>query len=136
MNNIIISNDKRVEMMFVYEVNLIIKKDVFNQHKQWLLDHFHEMVIDNEFSKLHLFFVENTDPIDDAHIREQKIVAQYYVSCYEILQRYLEKQAARMRSQVYEKLGNNYLVNRRIFKIAEIYVVPNEREGLKNNEQI
>ena len=110
-----------VKSVFVYEVNLTIEINVFAEHKDWLLNHFHSMVIENNFIKLNLFFVKNIDPIDDTHLRYQKVVVQYYVSDYGTLQRYLEKQAKKMRSQVVEKLGPHYSVSRRIFELVEIF---------------
>lgn len=105
----------------VYEVNLTVQMDVFLKNKKWLVDHFHTMVVENSFTKLDLFFVKNVDPIDDNHLRFQKIVAQYYIPDYETLQNYFEKQAKKMRSQVFEKLGAFYSVSRRVLEFAETF---------------
>ncbi|EKD75391.1 MAG: hypothetical protein ACD_44C00144G0005 [uncultured bacterium] len=107
--------------IFVYEVNLTIEIPIFNQHKTWLIEHFHDMVTKNNFMELKLFFVKNTDPTNDEYLRYQKIVAQYYISDYKILQDYLEKQSKKMRSQVIEKLGYHYSVSRRVFELAETF---------------
>lgn len=110
---------KKTHSNYVYEVNLTIEKELFDKNKDWLIHHFHEMVTSNNFSKLKLFFVKNTDPINDAHMRYQKIVAQYYITDYKILHDYFEKQANNMRSQVFEKLGHCYSVSRRVLELAE-----------------
>lgn len=105
----------------VYEVNLTIEKKIFHEHKDWLIQHFHEMVIENQFTKLNLFYVRNMDPTNDEHMRYQKIVAQYFISHPEILARYFEKQAKSMRNQVIEKLGSHYTVTRRVFEWVECF---------------
>ena len=110
---------------FVYEVNLTIEKKLFDKNKDWLIDHFHQMVISNNFIKLDLFYQKNVDPINDEHMRYQRIVAQYLVDDYDVLHNYFDKQAKVMRSQVVEKLGYGYSVNRRVFEKIETF----ENEG-------
>lgn len=114
-------NDNALEKNYpcVYEVNLTIELDLYEANKSWLISHFHEMVVENNFKALKLFIVRNTDPIDDSHLRYQKLVAQYFVSSHEQLQIYFEKQAKRMRSQVIEKLGCHYTVSRRVYELIE-----------------
>ncbi|HLB42967.1 MAG TPA: DUF4286 family protein [Gammaproteobacteria bacterium] len=105
----------------VYEVNLTISTTIFEEHQGWLIDHFHSMVTENNFIKLNLFFVENMDPTNDEHLRNKKIVVQYYVSDFETLQKYFEKQAKQMRNQVVSRLGQHYSVSRRVFKLIETF---------------
>lgn len=116
-----------IQPTLVYEVSLTIEQKIFFENKKWLIDHFHDMVTQNDFVKLNLFFVKNTNPIDDDHLRYQKIVAQYYISDNNILQKYFEKQAKKMRSQVIDKLGNSYSVSRRVLEFAEVFNNENYR---------
>ena len=106
---------------FVYEVNLTIEAHVFDENESWLINHFHEMVTENNFITLNLFLVRNTNPTDDSHLRYKKIVAQYYVPNYTDLQKYFEAQAKKMRSQVVEKLGYHYSVSRRVLEHIETF---------------
>jgi len=106
---------------FIYEVNLTIDKSIFDENKLWLIDHFHDMVSDNKFIKLELFFVKNTDPINDDHLRYQKVTAQYHIADYETLQQYLEKQANAMRSQVLDRLKGHYSIVRRVLEHVESF---------------
>ncbi|EKD74095.1 MAG: hypothetical protein ACD_45C00079G0004 [uncultured bacterium] len=106
---------------FIYEVNLTIQRDIFETHRTWLIDHFHQMVKQNNFIQLNLCFLKNTNPIDDHHLRYQSIVAQYLISDYPILEEYFEKQAKVMRSQVVDKLGCHYTVRRRVLEVVESF---------------
>ncbi|MBA2649253.1 MAG: DUF4286 family protein [Legionella sp.] len=105
----------------VYEVNLTIEKQVFDENKEWLIQHFHEMVIENNFNSMKLFFVKNMDPIDDTHLRQQKLVAQYFITDPQTLEIYLAKQAKNMRSQVADRLGRHYSISRRVLEIEETF---------------
>ena len=107
--------------IFIYEVNLTIEINTFLKHEPWLIDHFHQMVVDNNFIKLDLFYVKNVDPINDEHLRYKKITAQYHIMNYEILEKYFEKQAKKMRSQVTEKLETHYHVSRRVLELTETF---------------
>ncbi len=114
------SLDKQ-DFSYLYEVNLTIEKKIFEINKEWLIEHFHEMVRDNKFIKLNLFFVKNMNPIDDNDLRYQSLVAQYYVPNIENLLSYFERFSKNTRSQVSEKLGCNYNVTRRVLEIIDIY---------------
>ncbi len=107
---------------FVYEVNLSVDIDIFNKNREWLLNHFHEMVYKNGFDSLNLLFIENVDPINDSFIRKQEIVAQYYISDFSVLSDYLKKQSLKMRSEVYERLGNKYSISRRVLKVVDRFI--------------
>lgn len=91
-----------------------------------MIEHFHEMVTKNNFIKLDLFFEQNTDPIDNIHLRYQKLTVQYYISNEAILQTYFNKQAKEMSSQVIDSLGCHYSVSRRIFELVETFYNENE----------
>jgi hypothetical protein len=106
---------------FVYEVNLTIEKPVFIENEAWLIAHFKEMVTENNFIKLRLFMDRNPNPIDDTHLRYQKIIAQYYVAGYDALKTYFEEQAKKMRSQVSDRLGHHYTVSRRVFELVSCF---------------
>lgn len=107
--------------MYVYEVNLTIEKEVFRENETWLIEHFRDMVNKSKFIQAKVFAVKCINPIDDDHLRYEQLVVQYYISDYRILCRYLEEQASTMRSQVTERLGHHYMVNRRIYKLIETF---------------
>jgi hypothetical protein len=107
--------------MIVYEVNLTMRNTIFKKNKEWLIDHFHKMVIQNKFIKLQLFTVKNMDPLNDNDLRETKITAQYYVCDFAVLQSYFAKKARQMRDQVLETLDCHYSVSRRILECIEIF---------------
>lgn len=115
------SSSKQFNSVFIYEVNLSIELPKFLENKDWLISHFHDMVIENNFTKLNLFFLKNVDSLDDSHLRYQKLTAQYYISNYQILKDYLEKEAKKMRSQVTERLGRHYTVSRRVLELVETF---------------
>ena len=109
------------EFSHLYEVNLTIEKNVYETNKEWLIQHFHEMVRDNNFIKLNLFFEKNMNPIDDNDLRYQSLVAQYYIPNIENLLNYFKKLSKNSRSQVTEKLGCHYRVSRRVLEIMDAY---------------
>ncbi|MFI4956571.1 MAG: DUF4286 family protein [Gammaproteobacteria bacterium] len=112
---------KEPALSYIYEVNLTIQESSYNRHEDWLIEHFHDMVSLNGFDGLRLFSNKNVNPLDDNHMRYRNLVVQYYVSDYKILETYLKKQAIKMRSQVFEKLGDGYTVTRRVLEAIEIF---------------
>lgn len=110
-----LSNDE----LIVYEVNLVIQKAVYEKNKDWLLKHFEDMVTENNFIKANIFDQICVDPSDDSHMRCHKLTAQYFMHSYGEMEKYFEKMARAMRSQVVEKLGDHYTVNRRVFSLKK-----------------
>ena len=107
--------------LYIYEVNLSVKTDVFIKHKTWLIEHFHEMTKNNNFVKLNVFVDVHMNPLSDDHLRYQKITAQYFVKNRQDIETYLEQQSKKMRSQVFEKLGNSSTISRRVLRAIDIF---------------
>lgn len=100
--------------LIIYEVNLTIVKDKFEQHKDWLIPHFHDMVRVNGFNRARIFTEININPLDDSHLQHVKIVAQYELYDIALLKAYLVRQAVSMRNQVFEMLKGYYSIQRRV----------------------
>ena len=107
--------------IYIYEVNLTIQKDVFIKHKDWLIEHFHEMTEKNDFIKSVIFMEVNMNPLSDDHFRYQKITAQYFVSNLKDIEEYLEKKSKNMRNQVFEKLGVASTISRRVLRAIDTH---------------
>lgn len=107
-------DDNRV---VVYEVNLAIRRAVYEKYKDWLMDHIRDMVVVNKFIKAHVYTQINLDPTNDSFVRTHHLTARYYIKTYEELKKYLEKRAKAMRNQVIEKFEDNYTVSRRVFEL-------------------
>ena len=109
------------EAKFIYEVNLTIEKEIYEQNRAWLYQHFHDMVKENGFKLLRIFSVKNMDPTNDHHLRYYSIVSQYEICNFNTLEQYFEKQAIMMRSQVVDKLGKHYSVSRRVLELVDVF---------------
>lgn len=111
----------KMNEFYIYEVNLTIQTAIFNEHKEWLIKHFHEMTKQNNFVKLNVFVDVNMNPLSDDHFRNQKITAQYFVKNMDEIETYLEQQSKKMRSQVFEKLGIASSISRRVLQAIDCY---------------
>lgn len=112
---------KTHENEVIYEVNLCIEKPIFEENKSWLIEHMHDMVRENNFLKVHIFYEENFNLVNDDLMRYVKITAQYHVNSLANLTTYLEKNAKKMRSQVVDRFQSHYSVSRRVLTLDSIF---------------
>lgn len=102
--------------MILYEVNLTIANEVFNQYMAWLRPHIQEMLNFEGFIKADIY--ENAEQEGD----KTTIVAAYYVNNLDNLQRYLSEMSASMRADGIKRFGDKCVVTRRILTLTESYV--------------
>lgn len=115
----VIDNNTTEKNVVVYEVNLSIKKEIYEKNKEWLIDHIKDMVNINKFMRVNIYHQLNLDPTDDSFVKVHRLTARYYISSYDHLKSYLEQRAKNMRNQVREKFGDDYTVFRRVFTLEQ-----------------
>ena len=91
--------------MIIYEVNLNIEENIFNDYLDWLKTHIKEMLSFDGFQSARLF----------RHAEEEnQLVVHYEVTSKEDLNNYFENHAARMREDGINRFGNQFTATRRI----------------------
>lgn len=95
--------------MVIYEVNLSINNDIFQEYYEWLLPHIQEVLSFNGFLKSEIGMVENQDDDNLNHLR-----VSYTIDTYENLRHYLDHHAATMRSEAVKYFGDRFSATRRV----------------------
>jgi hypothetical protein len=95
--------------MVIYEVNVNVNKDIYNEYYKWLITHMDEMLKMDGFTKVEIGLVENQD--DDS---KKKVRVSYTIDTYDNLQKYLSENAPKMRSAAIEIFGDKFHADRRI----------------------
>ncbi len=96
--------------MVIYEVNLEINPDIFNDYYQWLIEHVKKMLRFDGFQTAEIGLIDHQEN------EKQKIRVSYKISSYESLQTYLSEHAAEMRADAINKFGDQFSASRRIIK--------------------
>jgi hypothetical protein len=105
--------------MVVYEVNLDINTEIFEQFKQWLVEHMKKMMTFKGFLEAKLL-AENSD-----NSAKKKLTACYLLDSRKSLDDYLAQHAPVMRQDGIDTFGNQFSATRRIFDVAEIVTAKN-----------
>lgn len=95
--------------MLIYEVNIIIKQEVYPKYLTWLKTHIQEILKLPGFSKAMLSIEE---PM-------HKLCVQYYLSSEQDLQTYLKDHAPNMRADGIAKFADKFSASRRILNVEE-----------------
>ncbi|VVC75700.1 hypothetical protein AQUSIP_09900 [Aquicella siphonis] len=95
--------------MVIYEVNLSINNDIFQEYYEWLLPHIQQMLLFNGFIKSEIGMVENNEDDNQNHLR-----VSYTVDSYDNLQHYFDHHASEMRAEAINRFGDKINVTRRI----------------------
>lgn len=100
--------------MVIYEVNLVIKAEIYEQFKAWLIAHVKEVLQCRGFKEAKVL-LEN-----DNSNGEKKITCHYWVDSHASLENYLVHHAPALRQDGIDKFGNQFSAMRRVFDVAEI----------------
>ncbi|HHG8504995.1 TPA: DUF4286 family protein [Legionella pneumophila] len=100
--------------MVIYEVNLLIEEDVYNQFQSWLRAHAKEMLQFPGFLQAHILKPENED-IQTL----KKLTVQYQVDNKSSLTNYFNQFAAKMREEGLKHFRDKFSAERRIYEVQE-----------------
>lgn len=97
--------------MMIYEVNLTIDNDIFNDYYQWLIEHVETILTLPGFIKA----IISKEMIAQPDPKSTKITVYYTVESEQYLDDYLANQAPELRADGIEKFGDKFSAFRRIF---------------------
>jgi len=97
--------------MVIYEVNLDVDHDIFNDYYYWLMEHIKEMLKFDGFKKAEIGLIEHQE-----EQAKMKIRVSYTIASYDSLQAYLSQHAEKMRADAVNKFGDKFIASRRIIK--------------------
>lgn len=98
--------------MILYEVNIQIDEDVYNDYITWLELHIQKILRLPGFNKALL--------LNDMQ-NKSNVTVQYYLNSAEALDNYLLNNAEQMRADGLLKFSNKFTVTRRFLKISEVF---------------
>jgi hypothetical protein len=101
--------------MVIYEVNLIIKTEIYENYYSWLLQHIQKLLTFDGFNQAEIGLVEQ------ANTKEKHLRVNYIIQSYQHLENYLKNHATAMRAEGVAKFGNQFSASRRI--IAESVII-------------
>lgn len=100
--------------MIIYEVNLQIHNQIYNEYYFWLLQHIPIMLQFPGFQKAEIGVVEQENENDYQLLR-----INYTVESDDHLKSYLVNHAAQMREEGIQKFGEKFSASRRIIHPAQ-----------------
>ncbi len=103
--------------MLIYEVNIAVDADVFDEYLLWMGSHIQEMLKIEGFEQAAMFQAED----DDKSGKRVKLSVHYGVKDDKSLQRYFKQDAARMRADGVGRFGNKFQASRRILKQKGVF---------------
>lgn len=95
--------------MVIYEVNVSVNNESFQDYYNWLLPHVQEMLEFKGFQQAEIGIVENQEDDNKNHLR-----INFTIDTYENLQNYLDQHAANMRAETLKRFGDQYSITRRV----------------------
>lgn len=101
--------------MVIYEVNLMIDKDIFAEFQLWLREHANEMLQFPGFMQASIFEQEQEEAVD-----QEKLIIQYQLENKAALDKYLTAFAPKMREDGIKRFGSKFSATRRFFKVLDI----------------
>lgn len=104
--------------MIIYEVNLEVNAEIYEEYVPWLIGHIKEIVSFKGFKKAKL--LEETD-LDSAKTT-RNLTIQYELDTRENLQEYFDLHAAAMRKEGNERYGGKFKASRRIFQLKNDFM--------------
>ncbi|USQ12953.1 DUF4286 family protein [Legionella lytica] len=100
--------------MVVYEVNLLIDENIYNQFESWLKEHAREMLQFSGFINAHILKPENEDTVS-----QKKLTVQYQLDNKDSLTNYFNQFAAKMREDGLKRFKDQFSAERRIYEVKE-----------------
>ena len=98
--------------MIIYEVNIAVNNDIFDEYLVWLNNHIEEMLLFHGFIKA-------AKTINHKSICKE-IIVKYYLNSKEDLDYYLENNSEKMRGKVLDKFNHKFKISRKISNVNEL----------------
>jgi hypothetical protein len=98
----------------IYEVTLVIKREIAEPFDSWLANHIEEMLDIPGFLKAKVFALE-----DDEEGRARR-VTQYFLESENHLEQYFAGQAEQMRQSGVDRFGDQFSASRRVLRQSDI----------------
>jgi len=98
----------------IYEVTLVIERDIVEPFDGWLAEHIEEMLAIPGFLKADVFALE-----DDAQGRARR-VTQYFLESENHLEQYFVGNAEQMRQAGVDRFGDQFSASRRVLRQSDI----------------
>jgi hypothetical protein len=102
--------------MVIYEINLSINNEVFQEFYEWLFPHVQQILAYTGFIKAEIGMIENQDEDNKNHLR-----ISYTIDSYDNLQNYLTHHAPQLRADALNQFGDKFNATRRV--ILETIVI-------------
>lgn len=100
--------------MVVYEVNLSIDNDIYNEYKSWLDEHIQEML---KFPGFINATVMHQALDGDSSDTQKHLTVQYQIESVEDLKNYFEEHAPKMRGDGVNRFKGRFSATRRTFEV-------------------
>ena len=98
--------------MIIYEVNIKISPQIYNEYISWLEKHITLMMEHEGFIKYKKYTVDSDSPI------KKELCIHYYIENMELFNHYLSKNSYAMRNDItLEKFQGKFSINRRVLLI-------------------
>lgn len=101
--------------MIIYEVNLLIDKEIDEQFQSWLNDHAKKMLQFPGFLQAQIL-----KPEEDDILNQKKLTVHYQLDSHNSLLNYFEHFAAQMREEGLKQFKNKFSAERKIYEIQSI----------------
>jgi hypothetical protein len=98
--------------MLIYEVNLTVEDEIYDDYFAWLVPHVKEILQFRGFTKAEI----SEDKTVENESGQRKLIVHYTVSSDEDLHDYFVNHAAKMRAGAVEKFGNKFSATRRMYQ--------------------
>lgn len=95
--------------MIIYEVNLIIKNEIFVSYYDWLMEHIKVMLKFSGFQHAEIA-EEKVNTIEN-----KNLTVRYIIASENDLNDYLQNHASIMRAEAVAKFGDQFSASRRVF---------------------
>jgi len=102
--------------MVLYEVNLVVNRDIYGDFLSWLREHINEMLCFEGFVKADLWTLE----AEDQGSSPDAICVQYHLESRDKLNTYLNVHAPRMRKDGIRRFGGKFSATRRILNGLQV----------------
>jgi hypothetical protein len=97
-------------MMIIYEVNLTVNNDIYNEYYNWLLAHIKTMLT---FQGFHQAELAKEKSIDED--KKTKLTVRYTLKSEQDLNNYFNRHAQSMREDGTKRFGDKFSATRRVF---------------------
>lgn len=102
--------------MVIYEVNLTIKNEIFNDYYHWLVQHIEIMLRLPGFKKAEI----SKERLADTDTESTKLTVHYTLASEQALDDYLTNHSSTMRDEGINKFGDKFTAFRRILKRVSV----------------